>query len=711
MGYFKTIGVDLKNELKFIRKKKDTPLQPLYEAVTNSLEAIAEYFGDSNISNGEIIISMEYAKRDLQIDPPVYDFAAIRVKDNGTGFDDSGIERLQSLRNADKGRQNKGTGRVQYVHYFKETEITSICIDVKNECSTKLSAKLSKEPMFLSQNSILWFEREEVEFVEDVHGSEVCFRRPIDDKDIKYYESLKLEELQQEIIKHFLAYFCDQRDNLPNIILKRVVGEDCEDQVAIDKTNIPAPSQDDNIQVKYSRIGDENKVLDIERCEEFRLRGFSLDACVLPKNEILLVSKGQSGSSMPLQDLGATDVVGNNRYLFLLSGAYLDAHDSDDRGNFHLLTEQDFKSKERELDEVEVVLLDRIESVANSKVREKFPEISARREEKEKSVEELAAIFLLRKETIDRVRGRIRNTDSDEQILKKIYEADVAVSAQNDAEIKRIMDDLNGLDPTTETYQEEIAKQSARLTTLVPLQNRNILSQYVARRKIVLDVFQKVLARELALFKESGRIDEDVLHNLIFRQHSEDPSESDLWLMNEEFIYFNGASEIKLLDLEYKGEKLLRNAFTAEESKYLESNRSKRLEKRPDILLFPEEGKCLLIEFKAPDIDVSKHLMQIDYYASLLLNFSKEKFKFDKFYGYLVGESIEPNDVRGHDSSYVEAATFDYLFRAGHPVAGFFGHKDGTLYTEVIKYSSLLKRARQRNKVFVDKLGLDPAGP
>ena len=50
------------------------------------------------------------------------------------------------------------------------------------------------------------------------------------------------------------------------------------------------------------------------------------------------------------------------------------------------------------------------------------------------------------------------------------------------------------------------------------------------------------------------------------------------------------------------------------------------------------------------------------------------------------------------------------MFRPATPIAGdiFPNIKktDGTIYTEVLKYSTLLQRARNRNEIFMKKLGL-----
>ncbi|OQX98564.1 MAG: hypothetical protein B6I24_05095 [Bacteroidetes bacterium 4572_128] len=201
-------------------------------------------------------------------------------------------------------------------------------------------------------------------------------------------------------------------------------------------------------------------------------------------------------------------------------------------------------------------------------------------------------------------------------------------------------------------------------------------------------------------------IDENLLHNLIFQQSSNDPEKSDLWLINEDFIYFKGISEARLCDVKINGQKIFRKEFSEEEERILLSLGENRKIKRPDILLFPEEGKCIIIEFKAPHVNVSNFLNQINDYASLILNYSQDKFQINTFYGYLIGESIDARDVRRHDGEFKIPYKFDYLFRPSKIIVGEDGNDDGSLYTEVIKYSTLLERAKNRNKIFMKKLGL-----
>ena len=538
-------------------------------------------------------------------------------------------------------------------------------------------------------------------------GTEVRFIKPLDSKEAEIFVGLSVDTIKTEIVRHFLAFFCDCRNALPVIKIEKISDGQVLESDLITATDIPVPYKEGAVQVKYCKKDENSRVVDIDRFEEFKLRGFQISAEELKKNEILLVSKGESARGIDLTDLRATDSIDNKRYLFLLSGEYIDAHDADTRGNINLMTEREYKKEPVTLMDEPIILLDRIEDATNAKIRELCVEINSKKQKQDNNIERLRRLFLLNKETVDAVKVKIRNSDSDEAILQTIYEADGRVAAKKDAEIKKQLESIETLRPEDPDYQEKLLEQAGSLVMQVPLQNRTILSQYIARRKIVLELFEKILKRELDRYQHGDRIDEKVLHNLIFRQHSEDPSSSDLWLFNEEFIYFSGASEERLEDITYNGKKIISRELSEEDMRYLNSLGEKRLSRRPDILLFPAEGRCLIIEFKAPDVNVAEHLLQVDFYASLLRNYTSNDLNLTRLYGYLIGEGIEDQDVRGRVSDYVRAPGLEYWYRPEKTVTGFNGRSNGCIYTEVIKYTTLLQRAICRNRIFIEKLGLN----
>jgi hypothetical protein len=86
------------------------------------------------------------------------------------------------------------------------------------------------------------------------------------------------------------------------------------------------------------------------------------------------------------------------------------------------------------------------------------------------------------------------------------------------------------------------------------------------------------------------------------------------------------------------------------------------------------------------------------------LNFTKPEYHIDTFYGYLIGELVDPDEVRASDNDFKFAPHFDFLYRPHKSVFAKFKPKDGDMYMEVIKYSTLWQRAKKRNEVFIDIL-------
>ncbi|MCE9077211.1 hypothetical protein [Bacteroides thetaiotaomicron] len=147
-----------------------------------------------------------------------------------------------------------------------------------------------------------------------------------------------------------------------------------------------------------------------------------------------------------------------------------------------------------------------------------------------------------------------------------------------------------------------------------------------------------------------------------------------------------------------------REDLTKEELEELTAYNRDKLGNRPDILLFPKEHKCIIIELKSMDADVSKFVSQVSQYAGLIRQYAKDRFEITTFYAYLIGESFTLNEVKRANPFFKKAYYFDYLFCPNYPVDGGENRRDGEMYIEVIKYSTLLERAVFRNKIFTNKI-------
>jgi len=702
LGFIQAYGISYQGTLPKIRKNKNQ-LQPLFEAFTNSLEALKPL----DKSDRRIVIRLHSTKNLFSNEEGGFNFQKFTIIDNGKGLTDEEFERLIFLNDNRKGFSNKGTGRVQFLHFFEDTYITSIYEAPDSSTGYReRKIKMSKNKAFLDNNAIInYLSNAETEQHET--STTVSFELPISEKDAGYYDELNLEILKEELINRYLAYFCENRNTMPQILLEHWVDDKSINSKEIKSKDIPKVNHEENFNVYYRErlpFRKSHVLTQTTEYELFNLKSFIISGEKLPRNEIKLTSKGEIAKSIiKLDNLSPTDKINDKRYLFLLSSDYIDNRDSDNRGDIKIMSREEFKNKKEDgfFNDKEIVIED-IEEFTNEIIVNYYGEIKNKTEDKLKNIEKLKDMFLLNEETLKSL--NVGLNESDDEILKKVYQSDVKIIAKRDAEIKHQIEELEKMTPDkSPEYISELTQKVNAIVKTIPLQNRTALTHYVARRKLVLELFDKILKKQTDILRSGGRIDEKIMHNLIFQQSSDNPSESDLWIINEEFIYFTGVSEQRLSQVMIDEKRLFKDEFEKEEERYLNSLGERRLDTKPDVLLFPEEGKCIIIEFKAPDVNASFHLTQIDRYAYLIRNYTNDEFQITRFYGYLIGESIEVRDVRGTVSRYEYSPNFNYLFRPSENVTG-EGRPDGSIYSEVIKYSTLLKRAQLRNKVFIDKL-------
>ncbi|CAM4127217.1 ATP-binding protein [Cytophagaceae bacterium 50C-KIRBA] len=676
--------------------KSRTALQPIFEAFTNALEAIKILQKTEPSYKGEISIRINSAETTV---PDSYNFAGLSISDNGIGFDDDQFKRFNTFRDITKGFKNLGSGRIQYVHYFDNIIVKSVFCQEGKFYEREFSA--SKKKAFLDKNSIIYHKYCK-ETNETASKTTISFNGLLENSGI--YNKLDQTELKEQLKKRYIHYFCHNRTSIPKIDIQFYIQGELKGETSIIESDFPGIDKTEPLELQYSKISSNGKSVEkLDKVKEFKIDSFRIPRNLIDNNDLKLVSKGEivEESEIKLESIPKGEHVNGFRYIFLVSSEYIDDRDSDMRGVLNIPSIDNF-TKNRNLFTEEEILLEEIQEGVNNKINTMYPEIEEVQQEHLEQLEQLKEMFLIDDETAGSI--NISINDSESKILEKFYEAEAKKTALLDASIKDSIDQLNKLDTTSPNYLQELKKEVDKLVKAIPLQNKKSLTHYVARRKLVLDLLAKVLDKKLEVQQSGREINEALIHDLLFQQGESNPENSDLWIINEDFIYFKGSSNIVLSQVEIEGDKLFKEDFTTEEEKYLRSLGENRKIKKPDVLLFPEEGKCIILEFKAPDVNVSDHLTQIDKYAGLIRNYTADNFQITTFFGYLLGESIEPRDVLGAVSSYEESYQFDYLFRPSTKVIGFDGRNNGAIYTEVIKYSTLLERAKQRNKIFIEKL-------
>lgn len=679
-------------------KKHSSYLQPIFEAISNSLEATS---GKDDV----ITIRINKAKT---LNHEQYSFLSIDIIDTGIGFNDDNFGRLRRLYDESKGQNNFGTGRVQYLHFFNNTDIYSVFEE--EGLKYKRRIVLSKN-FYATQKSVIWSSEKEVVDIATPIGTMVSFYYPLNDEDQEKYNELTTIELRDRILIHYLSRFCLNRDNLQQIKLECYINSihnKDSDQIITGK-DIPQPDYTDSVQVNYSKISvDGNTIIKTPNTEEFIINSYSLPCSIQKRNEVKLTSKNETVevSGIDFSLIKDSPKINNSYLLFLISSSYLTQQDSDLRGQLAIYSRKDFLKKRNLFSGEEQILTDDIEEKVTFSITAHYKSISKVKESFEAQIDELAEMFSLDRTVLNEV--GYKAGDSDQSILKKVYEYNADISAKHDAGIKSVMDSLKELTPSSKDFKKKLNEKVKRVSELVPQINRTELVRYISKRKIILDLMQKTLDKQLDCQQKNSKgkkiNHESFLHNILFSQHSDNPLDSNLWMINDDFIHYKGISESELRNIKVGSELFFREDLTKEELEELTAYNRDKLGNRPDILLFPKEHKCIIIELKSMDADVSKFVSQVSQYAGLIRQYAKERFEITTFYAYLIGESFTLSEVKRANPFFKKAYYFDYLFCPNYPVDGGENRRDGEMYIEVIKYSTLLERAVFRNKIFTDKI-------
>lgn len=117
-GEFVKQTVSYESLMKRRVKKHVSFFQPIFEAVSNALEA-------TDGSRDKIVIRLKVSKSLME---DKYFFNSIEVEDTGCGFTKENLNRFFDLYNESKGYNNLGTGRIQFLHFFQQTEFHSVLL-------------------------------------------------------------------------------------------------------------------------------------------------------------------------------------------------------------------------------------------------------------------------------------------------------------------------------------------------------------------------------------------------------------------------------------------------------------------------------------------------------------------------------------------------------------------------------------------------------
>lgn len=677
-------------------KKHSSFLQPIFEAVSNSLEA-------TKGKDDTIVIRLKVSKASI---PDKYEFNSIEIQDTGCGFNKENLERFYHLFDESKNFNNLGSGRIQYLHFFSHTEIRSVYLE---------NGKKKKRNLVLSMGFIgkektpIWEGAEEDAMEEDTIGTSVELFLPRDGKDKENYENMTTIELHDKIFTHYLGKFCINKGNVQNIAIERYIyGAHVEDEDQfIEDADIPDVDYHDEVKVHYKKANiTRDGLIKQKETETFTIDSYLLPSSVQKRNEIKLTSKNETVDvdNVDFSFVSRAKINEGKNMLCLVSSDFLTNQDTDLRGKLTIYTKEQFLKEKNifTIDEKQI-FIDDIQEEVTEKITSHYPAINKIKEESNEDIEQMVEDFSLDRELIASMGRKTGEKASD--FLSRYYHSDADYQKDYTQKLKVLFDSLRTLDPSSKTFQRSLNMKVKEINSLIPVKNKSSLSRYISSRKAALNILGLILDKHLEcqIEKKKRKSNEKLIHDLLFKQGTTDVLDSNLWILNEDFIHFKGYSNFELRSLKTEEETILRDDLTDKEIAQLTNYHKNPLGYKPDILLFPEEHKCIIIELKSDTADPKDYLGQAVNYASLLREFAKDEYVVDNFYVYLIAESFEFSSIVRTDPRFQISEHLDYVFLPYSPVHGGV-RGQGALYMEVLKYSTLLKRAELRNSIFTEKL-------
>lgn len=438
-------------------KKHSSYLQPIYEVVSNSLEATSG-------KEDYITIRLKVSKSST---PDKYEFCSIEVEDTGCGFNEENLTRFYRLFDESKNFYNLGSGRIQFLHFFEHTEFRTVYM--VNGIKKKRSIVLSL--CFIGKEKTpIWEGIEKDAEEEEITGTTVEFFFPRDNKDKENYENLTTDELHNKIFTHYLGKSCINKGYVQNLAIERYIHDahvENEDRFIRDD-DIPAVDYHDEVNVHYKKINSTNDGLVKQKESElFKIDSYLVPSHVQKKNEIKLTSKNETveADNVDFSFVGRAKIEEGKNMLCLISSDFLTSQDTDLRGKLTLYTKTQFL-KDRNLFAFNEshIFIDDVQEEVTGKIIGHYPSINKIKEESEEDIEQVVEDFSLDRDVIAHVGVRTGEKVSD--FLERYYHSDADLQKDNTQKMKVIFDSLRTLDPSGANFNR---KFNAKVKEINPL--------------------------------------------------------------------------------------------------------------------------------------------------------------------------------------------------------------------------------------------------
>ena len=640
-------------------------MQPLFEAVSNSIHSTQGRYKANVASAGHVIVTVGINRNKDQV------WAS--VEDNGIGLDDSNWDAFTTTDTDNKIKTGgKGVGRLMWLDCFEEIEVNTVFRDKNDDLQRrKFKFKLALEDQI-----------QQLEEIPATEANDSIFHVRFSGLRDNGYKA-KFPGRKNYIFQHLTSHF------LPTFI-----GGRCP------RMSVHVGDETREYPEAISHIVHRQEEADALRTEEFG----TLDLTLMECHKI---------ASSDLSGRHFVHFIAHDRTVHsqCIDGKLgLGYFGSENDRVFHAIVTGDFLDKNVNQERTAFIFEDAvIDRIINDVCSEKIELFLS---------EPLAELKGEQRGTIEAITATYPSVafGDVEELQKRVPSGELKADAiyghlsrerfrRDERQADKIKDVLSRLKKGTadaNSFSAAIADASAAIEDA----EQKSLTEYIVRRKVVLDFIEILLEKVRDDNRDSSYQREDILHSFICPLRVKsiegsdmkvEPSTShDLWIVDERLTFAQYFSS----DVEF--------------SKLSEAMKS---DERPDVLVFDyvhglrqtdEPSKVLLVEFKRPGrtsyTSDENPQFQVERYVQRLQNGELRDVRgrpitLDQktiFYCYIVADIIGKMDTW----TFSWQRTADGRGRVYRPNSGFHGS------IELVGWDQLIGDARARNQAFFDRAGI-----
>lgn len=658
---------DILNRVKRLPKPTQPAeaLQPVFEAVSNSLHAIEDAFQDAYQARGRIAVTISSPKSPADIE--------IIVSDNGLGLDPSRFDAFCKTDTDFKlARGGKGIGRLLWLDAFLSIRVVSIYRDGGHIFRRSFNFRLAAEDQISDETN------DRIEDGTTATGTVVTFRGL---RGAAY--QTKFPSQAATIVKHFGSHF----------FADFILGRAPQVIVEVDRSAAIFPEEIQKLRIEDRGVA----IIDTESFGQLQLASFVCHKAASANfdglHQIHLVANGRTVTTRKIDGLigiGRFGSTSEHVYHGCVTGEFLDERVNQERTQFNF-------------DEtiIEEIVRNCAEYGRSNVIREEVIEFDTQRLGTMKEfIEEYPSFGF--EEAAGLLARTPKNAVKAEEFARALIPLRIRRDQERNKTIKEIVATLHGSADLPADFAASVRKAADEIKA----EEQRQLTEYVLRRKTVLDVMD-VLVRRI---RERGNGTQDfqlesTLHNFIcpMKLRGDDPakveqSDHDLWIIDERLTF---------------------TKYFASDVPFTKITGSDGGINRPDLLIYDRihglgsEGedplkRVMLVEFKQPgrkDYDERyTPLTQISEYITKLRGGQIEDFRQGRvrvaddcvFYCYMIADIVGKLEIQTNGwrtTANGRGRIFDLQ-----------GKFRGII--EIIEWVDLIADARLRNHAFLQAAGL-----